>query len=86
MSSLPLILYKSPPSYVSANGRPSISAVDVFQVTAGVLSELSVNVSDPDGDAVTLTLDTPLPDGATFDVATKVLQWTPANTYPVNIS
>ena len=73
-------------SFLSANGRPSISAAGYLLATVGQLAEIRLNVSDPDGDKVTVSLDTVLPDGATFNSTYNVFQWTPTNTNPVNIS
>ncbi|KAK2190863.1 hypothetical protein NP493_66g06040 [Ridgeia piscesae] len=67
-----------------SNASPNIS-VDavVIDATVGVESNLTVSVFDPDGDEVTVTLDSTLA-GASFDGG--VFTWTPGNREAVNIS
>ena len=48
-------------------------------------SELYVRTEDADGDAVTLTLTSALPRGATFDTETGRFSWTPVDLSPVTI-
>ena len=68
----------------TANASPNIS-VDavVIDATVGVESNLTVSVFDPDGDEVTVTLDSTLA-GASFDGG--VFTWTAVNREAVNIS
>ena len=73
-------------SLFPANGSPQIKVQTVFNVTVGEESSLTVNVTDPDGDVVSMTLRTDLPNGATFDNVTGVFTWTPSDTTPVNIT
>ena len=68
-----------------ANSSPKISVVSVLNVTVGQTSEFTVTTSDVDGDAVLLSLDTPLPSGATFNNITGRFQWMPQNVDAVNI-
>ena len=72
--------------HITANGSPKIQVQTVFNVTVNEKSSLVVNVTDPDGDSVSLTLRTDLPSGANFDNVTGVLTWTPVDTTPVNIT
>lgn len=77
----------SPLYYVLvANSSPKISVVSVLNVTVGQTSEFTVTTSDVDGDAVSLSLATPLPSGATFNNITGRFQWTPRNNDAVNIT
>ena len=57
-----------------------------MNVTVNETSSLVVNVTDPDGDSVSLTLRTDTPPGASFDNLTGVFTWTPVGTTPVNIT
>jgi len=72
--------------HITANGSPKIQVQTVFNVTVNEKSSLVVNVTDPDGDSVSLTLRTDLPSGANFDNVTGVFTWTPVDTTPVNIT
>ena len=56
----------------------------MVNATVGQEYVLTVVTSDQDGDVVTLTLDSALPDGATF--ANGVYTWTPANMDAMNIT
>ena len=70
----------------TANENPTINVTSTFNVTVGDKSSLTVIVTDPEDDKVSLTLRTDLPSGATFDNQTGIFTWTPADTNPVNIS
>ena len=71
---------------VSANNIPRIDVIAVLNVTVGKETRLEIDTSDADvGDAVTLTLESDLPTGATFN-GISLLKWTPVNTDPVNIT
>ena len=59
---------------VSANWAPVISVSGSFQVSAGESLSFTVAVSDPDGDAVTMTA-AGVPDGAVFNTSTGVFLW-----------
>ena len=63
---------------------PVIVVDKVFNVTVGQTNILKVNTSDPDGDTVTVKMESPEPEGASF--TDGVYTWTPANMEPVNIS
>ncbi|KAK2167442.1 hypothetical protein NP493_1275g00055 [Ridgeia piscesae] len=69
-----------------ANENPTINVTSTFNVSVGDISTLTVIVTDPEDDKVSLTLRTDLPPGATFDNQTGIFTWTPADTNPVNIS
>ena len=70
---------------VSANNVPRIEVAAVMNVTVGKETRLEIDTSDADDDAVTLTLETDLPTGATFNDI-SLLKWTPVNMNPVNIT
>ena len=74
------------PYYISANTSPKIIVNSVFNVTVDTESTLTVTTSDAEDDVVKLTLDSTLPDDATFDAATGVFTWTPASADAVNIT
>lgn len=59
---------------VTANRAPIISVSESFQVPAGERLSFTVAVSDPDGDAVTMTYDG-VPDGAVFNPSTGTFLW-----------
>jgi Immunoglobulin domain/Putative Ig domain/Ig-like domain CHU_C associated/Bacterial Ig domain len=67
----------------NVNRLPVISGIKDTTVSVGVLISLTVSVSDPDGDNVTITADT-MPTGATFDPTTKIFSWTPTNSQAGN--
>ncbi|KAK2190852.1 hypothetical protein NP493_66g04024 [Ridgeia piscesae] len=66
-----------------SNASPNITVEAVLNATLGVESNLTVSAFDPDGDDVTVTMDSG-PRGATFDG--DVFKWTPTNMESVNIS
>lgn len=68
---------------IAANASPNITVETVFNATLHVESNLTVSAFDPDGDDVTITMDS-IPHGASFDG--DVLKWTPTNMESVNIS
>ena len=68
----------------SANGSPNITVDSVFNVTVGQENVLTVTTSDPDGDDVTVSLNSTRPEGATWEHNTY--KWTPVDMEPVNIS
>lgn len=68
-----------------ANTCPHIYMAPIFNVTVGVSAILRVNVTDPDGDNVTLQLIGELPSGAQFDRHTGIFSWTPEDTTRVVI-
>ena len=61
---------------VDKNHAPQLTPMAPQQVPEGAALTFVIQVIDPDGDPVTLTA-TELPPGATFDVATRMFQWTP---------
>ncbi|KAK2175052.1 hypothetical protein NP493_751g01001 [Ridgeia piscesae] len=67
-----------------ANASPNITVDSVFNVTQGQQNTLTVTTSDPDGDTVAVTLESPLPTNASFEKNTYT--WTPDDMNPVNIS
>ena len=67
----------------AANASPNITVEAVLNVTLGVESNLAVSAFDPDGDDVTVTMDSG-PHGATFDG--DVFKWIPTSMESVNIS
>ncbi|KAI0235226.1 Mucin-like protein, partial [Lamellibrachia satsuma] len=67
-----------------ANGSPNITVDSVFNATVGQNNTLTVTTSDPDGDTVNVTLDSMLPQDATWEA--NVYTWTPGNMNPLNIS
>ena len=71
---------------LTANESPTMNVTSTFNVTVGEESSLTVIVTDPEGDKVSLTLRTDLPSGANFNNGTGIFSWTPADTNPVNIS
>ena len=68
----------------TANRSPNITVDSVFNVTVRQENTLNVITSDPDGDDVTVTLDSVRPTGA--DWTNNVYKWTPVDMGPVNIS
>ena len=58
----------------------------ILNVTLDVNSVLRVNVTDLDGDNVTLQLIGELPSGAQFDSHAGIFSWTPEDTTRVVIS
>ena len=71
---------------LTANESPTMNVTSTFNVTVGDKSTLTVIVTDPEDDKVSLTLRTELPPGANFNNETGIFTWTPADTNPVNIS
>ncbi|KAK2175059.1 hypothetical protein NP493_751g01026 [Ridgeia piscesae] len=69
---------------ITANGSPNITVHSVFNVTVGQENVLTVTTSDPDGDDVTVSLNSTRPEGATWEHNTYT--WTPVDMEPVNIS
>ncbi|KAK2162836.1 hypothetical protein NP493_1501g01029 [Ridgeia piscesae] len=70
---------------VTANRSPNITVESaIFNVTVGKSHILKVSVYDPDNDPVTLSLQSTLPPGASWQVDT--FTWTPSSMDPVNIS
>ncbi|KAK2167799.1 hypothetical protein NP493_1260g00002 [Ridgeia piscesae] len=69
---------------VTANASPNITIDGVFNVTVGEANALMLTTTDQDGDIVNVTLESRLPDGATFK--NNVYTWTPASMDVVNIS
>lgn len=67
-----------------ANGSPNITVDKVFNVTVKEENLLTVVTSDADGDKVTVTLNSTLPEGASFD--NEHYRWKPVNMDPVDIS
>lgn len=71
------------------NSPPVITAIPGQSVDETDLLQVTVTVSDPDGDALTVGASN-LPDGAVFDSATLMLSWVPsveqAGAYTVTIS
>ena len=68
----------------AANASPNITVSTVFNVTVGQDNALTVNTSDSNGDTVSVSLMSPLPEGANF--TRGVYTWKPANMEPMNIS
>ncbi|KAK2190867.1 hypothetical protein NP493_66g06051 [Ridgeia piscesae] len=66
-----------------SNASPNITVEAVLNATLGVESNLTLSAFDPDGDDVTVTMDSG-PRGATFDG--DVFKWTPTNMESLNIS
>jgi len=63
------------------NHPPEIQPIEPVNVEVGSIVKLEVKASDPDGDALTFSVQTPLPDGASFDPAAHVLTWAPSPAY-----
>ena len=67
------------------NSPPIFEPIGDKSVNESELLEFTVNATDPDGDNLTYSASN-LPDGATFDNATRIFSWTPtfeqAGTYP----
>ena len=61
-----------------------ITVSNVFNVTVGQDSALTVSTSDPDGDTVNIKLVANAPVGASFTGG--VFKWNPVNMEPINIS
>ena len=73
-------------SDISANSSPVIAVSSVLNATIDKEVTLHVTTSDKDGDEVTLSLQSELPAGATFDEKNGIFKWTPRNLERVNIS
>ncbi|KAK2157059.1 hypothetical protein NP493_1917g00001 [Ridgeia piscesae] len=69
-----------------ANSSPLIAVSSVLNATIDKEVTLHVTTSDKDGDDVTLSLQSELPVGATFDAKSGTFKWTPRSLEPVNIS
>jgi len=63
----------SPPPPPPGNRAPVWQTVPTITFTQGVASSISIAgyVSDPDGDALTISMNGSLPSGVTFDAAGK---------------
>lgn len=72
---------------ISENKAPVINVNTSFEVAAGESLSFTAEVSDPDGDAVTLTASG-VPAGASFNTSTGVFQWTKpvAGSYSVTLT
>ena len=74
---------------VFANRAPAIGPVAAQRTAEGVQLRVGVSASDPDGDAVTLSLARPHPEGAALRPG-GVLEWTPrggqAGSHTVTVS
>ncbi|KAK2171160.1 hypothetical protein NP493_1097g00008 [Ridgeia piscesae] len=69
-----------------ANTSPKIIVDSVFNVTVDTEATLTVTTSDAEDDIVTLTLESSLPDSATFNATTGAFTWTPTTADAVNIT
>src|SRR3989344_5568569 len=58
------------------NHDPMISGPSYVEGVEGSLIEFTVTASDPDGDSI--TIETELPDGATYSDGTGLFQWVPS--------
>ena len=58
------------------NQPPALTPISNKSATAGSLLTFTVSASDPDGDAITLSVSS-LPGGASFDPASGMCSWTP---------
>ena len=73
-------------SDISANSSPVITVSSTLNATIGQKVTLHVTTSDKDGDDVTLSLQSELPAGASFDATSGTFKWTPRSLERVNIS
>ena len=73
-------------SDISANSSPVIAISSALNATIDQEVTLHVTTSDKDGDDVTLSLQSELPAGATFDASSGTFKWKPRNLERVNIS
>jgi hypothetical protein len=62
---------------VTTNHAPVLSPVGNKSVTAGQLLTFAVSANDPDGDSLAYSV-VYLPNGANFNVNTRIFSWTPA--------
>lgn len=59
----------------NSNKAPVIHVADTYDITVGESLTFTADVSDPDGDSVTIAASG-VPDGASFDTASGVFRWT----------
>jgi len=59
------------------NRPPELASIGNWKVQEGGLLQFTITASDPDGNGLTY-LASSLPDGATFDTATREFIWTPS--------
>ena len=70
---------------VPPNTAPSITSTAITTATVGVPYSYDVNATDPEGDALTYSLDA-APAGMTIDSTSGVISWTPAATGDSNVT
>ena len=73
-------------SFRLANKQPAIHAQSRINVTVGKETSFHVNVSDADGDVVTLWHETSITSDFIFNNVTGVLTWTPNDSKSVNLT
>ena len=61
----------------SSNRRPNLTTPDSYLITEGRLITFRAKAVDPDGDALTFSLDPGAPAGASIDPVTGTFQWRP---------
>ena len=66
------------------NSVPIIGGPTVMNMIVGVSQTITMNVTDPDGDPVTMELSVPVLGGM-FDSNTLEFVFTPANMNPVSV-
>lgn len=62
----------------TGNHPPTFDAVGPVETTPGSLVEFTVHAQDEDGDPVTVTAASTLPDSAEFNPVSHVFRWTPS--------
>jgi YD repeat-containing protein len=91
VSFLALVPTLSSPTHAQIDQPPVLDAPPSVAAAEGVLQEILVSASDPDGDPIASLTASPLPPGATFtpspDNTSGTFSWTPtfaqAGSYPV---
>ena len=67
----------------NVNRPPVLTAIGSKTINVGTNLSFTLSATDPDGDSLTYSA-TGLPNGATFNAATRTFTWTPGNTQAGN--
>ncbi len=81
--STPSNIVDSSPVIIAINHPPVLAAIGSKTINEGTNLSFTLSATDPDGDSLTYSA-TGLPNGATFNAATRTFTWTPSNTQAGN--
>ena len=81
--STPSNIVDSSPVIIAINHPPVLAAIGSKTINEGTNLSFTLSATDPDGDSLTYSA-TGLPNGATFNAATRTFTWTPGNTQAGN--